>query len=81
MKQGIHPQITTAIATCARGGAKYEVKSPYENKAITIEQCRNCHPVYTGKTKSHEASSSDEFSKKFGGLSLRSMVKKKAKKD
>ena len=78
MKQGIHPQNITAIATCARCHKTYKVKSPYENKAITIEQCRNCHSAYTGKAKVHESSSTDEFSKKYGGLSLKSLKKKKS---
>ena len=77
MKQSIHPENIIAIATCSRCHTKYEVKSPYENKSITLEYCRNCHPAYTGKAKTHETSSSDGFSKKYGGLNLKSMLKKK----
>jgi large subunit ribosomal protein L31 len=48
MKKDIHPPLyPTAITTCSTCGAKFHISST--EKKLTVEVCRMCHPVYTGK--------------------------------
>lgn len=48
MKKGIHPTLfKDAKTTCTMCGSVYAI--PTTVKAQTVEVCRNCHPVYTGK--------------------------------
>jgi large subunit ribosomal protein L31 len=48
MKKSIHPQVfKDAKATCATCGAVFQIPSTV--KEVTVEACRMCHPVYTGK--------------------------------
>lgn len=48
MKPGIHPQMhKDSKTTCSTCGSVYAI--PCTAKAQTVESCRNCHPVYTGK--------------------------------
>tara|TARA_Y100000310_G_scaffold175693_2_gene175803 strand:- start:13449 stop:13670 length:222 start_codon:yes stop_codon:yes gene_type:complete len=48
MKTGIHPEIhQKAKITCSSCNEIYEIPTTVEE--ITVEKCRNCHPVYTGK--------------------------------
>lgn len=48
MKTGIHPQVhSKATATCSTCNTVFEIPSTVEQ--ISVERCRNCHPVYTGK--------------------------------
>lgn len=48
MKKGIHPQMfQDAKATCTTCGAVFAIPSTV--KEVTVEICRMCHPVYTGK--------------------------------
>ena len=48
MKAGIHPQMhKSAKITCSTCNEVYEIPTTVE--AISVERCRNCHPVYTGK--------------------------------
>jgi len=48
MKKGIHPQMfQDAKATCTACGAVFQIPSTL--KEVTVEICRMCHPVYTGK--------------------------------
>lgn len=50
MKAGIHPELhKKAKATCSTCDAVFEIPSTTEE--ITVERCRLCHPVYTGKTQ------------------------------
>jgi large subunit ribosomal protein L31 len=48
MKKGIHPTIfLKAKTTCTTCGTVFEIPSTVEKQ--TVEICRMCHPVYTGK--------------------------------
>jgi large subunit ribosomal protein L31 len=48
MKPGVHPDIyAKAKITCSSCNAVFEI--PTTAQEITVEKCRNCHPVYTGK--------------------------------
>lgn len=48
MKTGIHPQMfKDAKTTCSTCGAVYLIPSTVKEQ--TVEICRACHPVYTGK--------------------------------
>jgi large subunit ribosomal protein L31 len=48
MKDGIHPEYVEATITCTCG-AVYHTHST--RKAIHVEICANCHPVFTGQQK------------------------------
>jgi len=48
MKSGIHPDMNgESKATCGSCGAVFPIPSTIQE--ITVESCRLCHPVYTGK--------------------------------
>lgn len=48
MKVGIHPDIhDKAKTTCSTCGAVFEI--PSTTKEQSVESCRLCHPIYTGK--------------------------------
>ncbi len=48
MKTAIHPEMhKDAKTTCSTCGAVYLI--PSTMKVLTVETCRNCHPIYTGK--------------------------------
>ena len=48
MKEGIHPNYTTATVTCACGNS-FETRST--KSTIRVEICSACHPFFTGKQK------------------------------
>lgn len=48
MKTAIHPQVhQDAKTTCVTCGAVFLIPSTIKEQ--TVETCRMCHPVYTGK--------------------------------
>ena len=48
MKTGIHPEVhQDAKTTCSTCGTTYLIPSTIKEQ--TVETCRNCHPIYTGK--------------------------------
>lgn len=48
MKSGIHPEThKDAKMTCTTCGAVYLIPSTVKEQ--TVETCRMCHPIYTGK--------------------------------
>ena len=48
MKAAIHPTMfPKAKTTCSNCGTIYEIPSTVE--AQSVETCRMCHPIYTGK--------------------------------
>lgn len=48
MKTGIHPEMhADAKTTCSNCGAVFMIPSTIKEQSIEI--CRMCHPVYTGK--------------------------------
>ncbi len=48
MKEGIHPEVfEKAKTTCSTCSTVYQIPSTVKEQ--TVETCRNCHPIYTGK--------------------------------
>ncbi len=48
MKSGIHPQVyEDAVITCTNCNTVFHI--PGTVKEQTVETCRMCHPIYTGK--------------------------------
>lgn len=48
MKTGIHPTMhADAKTTCTTCSTVFEIPSTVQTQ--TVETCRNCHPIYTGK--------------------------------
>lgn len=48
MKTGIHPTMhPDAKATCSTCSSVFLI--PSTAKELSVETCRNCHPIYTGK--------------------------------
>ena len=48
MKTGVHPQVhQDAQTTCSTCGAVFAIPSTVKEQ--TVETCRMCHPIYTGK--------------------------------
>ncbi len=48
MKSAIHPELhQKAKTTCTTCGTAYLIPSTIAEQSV--ETCRNCHPVYTGK--------------------------------
>lgn len=55
MKKGIHPTVyPDAVTTCVSCGAVYKI--PTTVKAMQVEVCAGCHPVYTGEYRGLMAS-------------------------
>lgn len=48
MKSGIHPTVhQDATMTCTNCNTVFEIPSTIKQQ--TVETCRMCHPIYTGK--------------------------------
>ncbi len=48
MKAGIHPEVhKDAKVTCSTCNSVFQIPSTLQE--FSVEVCRNCHPVYTGK--------------------------------
>jgi large subunit ribosomal protein L31 len=48
MKSGVHPTVfEDAKTTCSTCNAVYLIPSTIKEQ--TVETCRACHPIYTGK--------------------------------
>lgn len=48
MKSSIHPQVfEDAKTTCSTCSTVFLIPSTIKEQ--TVETCRNCHPIYTGK--------------------------------
>lgn len=63
MKEGIHPEYTKTMITCACGNV-IETKST--KKEIKTEICSQCHPFITGKQKILDtAGRVERFKKKY----------------
>ena len=64
MKQGIHPEYTTATVKCSCGNS-FVTRST--RREIHVEICSKCHPFYTGKQKLVDTGGRVErFEKKYG---------------
>lgn len=65
MKKGIHENYIATKIKCSSCGQEFEVKSIAES--MNLEACNNCHPAYTGESKSKKAAGRvEQFNKKFG---------------
>jgi len=64
MKKGIHPELhQDAKATCANCKAVFLIPSTL--KEVSVETCRMCHPIYTGKKQTDmKGSRIDRFRKR-----------------
>lgn len=64
MKTGIHPTMhDDAKTTCTTCGTVFLIPSTVKEQ--TVETCRMCHPVYTGKeTKVRSGGRIDRFRKR-----------------
>ncbi len=64
MKKEIHPVMyADAKTTCTTCGAVFAIPSTVKEQ--TVEVCRMCHPVYTGKeTKTRTGGRIDRFRKR-----------------
>lgn len=73
MKSDIHPTVhKDAKTTCSTCGTVFEIPSTVKEQ--TVEVCRNCHPIYTGKQqKDLRGGRVDRFKQR--------MEKSKAKQD
>lgn len=64
MRQGIHPEYTTATVHCACGNT-FETRSTQRD--IHVEICSVCHPFFTGKQKLVDtAGRVERFKRKYG---------------
>lgn len=78
MKKNTHPEYKTATITCACG---FEVVTKSTAGDYSVDICSNCHPFYTGKQKLVDSAGRVErFRRKYAGVDLESMAKKKKKK-
>ncbi len=63
MKEGIHPNYTMSVVTCACGST---VTTRTTRGSFTTDVCSACHPFYTGKAKVMDvAGRVDKFRKKY----------------
>ena len=50
MKTGIHPQVfKDAKTTCSTCSMVFLIPNTVQEQSVEI--CRNCHPIYTGKAQ------------------------------
>lgn len=64
MKQSIHPEYHQARITCACGETFVTGST---KKAIRVEICSKCHPLYTGQRKFVDAEGRvQKFARKYG---------------
>ena len=65
MKSDIHPDYNEIDVTCSCGNS-FKTKSTMK-KALHVEVCAACHPVYTGKQKMIDtAGRIEKFNRKYG---------------
>ncbi len=65
MKSGIHPEYNEINVTCSCGNS-FTTRSTMK-KALHVEVCSACHPVYTGKQKIVDtAGRVEKFRQKYG---------------
>jgi large subunit ribosomal protein L31 len=70
MRQGIHPEYTTATVHCACGNT-FQTRSTLND--IHVEICSVCHPFFTGKQKLVDtAGRVERFKRKYGQQGKRS---------
>lgn len=78
MKKEIHPKYDMSTITCACGN---QVQTRSTASDYNVDICSNCHPFYTGKQKLVDSAGRVErFRRKFSGLDLEELAKKKKTK-
>ncbi len=66
MKAEIHPDYHEVSVTCSCGNT-FNTRSTYQDTALHIEVCSQCHPFYTGKQKMLDTGGRvDKFRRKYG---------------
>lgn len=66
MKEKIHPEYRIVEVSCGCG-AKFNVGTTKNVKALNVEICSQCHPFFTGKQKMIDTGGRVErFQRKFG---------------
>ncbi|MEJ2114696.1 MAG: 50S ribosomal protein L31 [Gammaproteobacteria bacterium] len=69
MQADIHPKYQDVNVTCSCGNT-FVTRSTYNNDAMSIDVCSQCHPFFTGKQKIVDtAGQVDKFRKRYGGKS------------
>ena len=77
MKSAIHPTMhKSAKTTCSTCKMVYVIASTIEEQ--TVEVCRNCHPIYTGKKQTEARGGRVERFRKIQAAA-KGKVEKKAK--
>jgi len=75
VREGIHPEYTTAQVRCSCGST---IETRSTKPELHIEICSSCHPFYTGKQKFVDTGGRvQRFSKKFGDAAT-SVLQKEA---
>lgn len=66
MKAEIHPNYKDITVNCSCGSS-FVTRSTFEEDALQIEVCSQCHPFYTGKQKMLDSAGRvDKFRRKYG---------------
>lgn len=79
MRQGIHPEYTTALVRCSCGES-FETRST--KPELHVELCSSCHPFYTGKQKFVDTGGRvQRFSNKFGNAASSVLQKEAAERE
>lgn len=67
MKKGIHPEVFNIVAGCACG---HSFETTSTKKAISVDICSKCHPLYTGAQKFVDtAGRIEKFNAKYNKIS------------
>ncbi|MEC8382931.1 MAG: 50S ribosomal protein L31 [Pseudomonadota bacterium] len=70
MQDKIHPELRSAVFTCANCSSTYNLIGSFYQDKFIVEQCQNCHSAYTGDNSTANISSSrtDAFKQRFAGF-------------
>ncbi len=67
MRPDIHPNYHDITVNCSCGNS-FQTRSTYNNEALQVEVCSQCHPFFTGKQKIVDSAGQvEKFRKRFGG--------------
>ncbi len=76
MKEKIHPEYHTLVASCACG-ATFDTGSTEEELRVDI--CSHCHPLFTGQQKLLDTEGRvDRFKKRYANVGVKAAAKKKS---
>ncbi|MBF0624740.1 MAG: 50S ribosomal protein L31 [Magnetococcales bacterium] len=66
MKEGIHPEYSAVVYTCASCGNSFTTRST-QGGEVNLAICSSCHPFFTGKHKLVDtAGRVERFRRKYG---------------